>query len=113
MHEYPITEQIIKIAEKHCRQAGAKRVKKVKLVIGDYSGYVGDSVQMYFDLIGEGTLCEGADVEITHVRPKLKCPSCGRLFEKKPLTFACPQCGADGEPTEIGKEFYLESIEVE
>ena len=113
MHEYPITEQIIKIAEKHCRQAGAQRVKKVKLVIGDYSGYVGDSVQMYFDLIGEGTLCEGADVEITHVRPKLKCPSCGRLFEKKPLTFACPQCGADGEPTEIGKEFYLESIEVE
>ena len=55
MHEYPITEQIIKIAEKHCREAEAERVRKVKLVIGDYSGYVGDSVHMYFDLIAEGT----------------------------------------------------------
>ncbi|MCQ4638347.1 hydrogenase maturation nickel metallochaperone HypA [Anaerovorax odorimutans] len=113
MHEYPITEQIIKIAEKHCREAGAKKVTKVKLVIGDYSGYVGDSVHMYFDLIGEGTLCEGADVEIRHVKPKLKCSQCGELFEKKLMSFACPKCGADGGPTDIGKEFYIESIEVE
>ena len=42
MHEYPITEQIVKIAEKHCREAEAEKVTKVKLVIGDYSGYVGD-----------------------------------------------------------------------
>lgn len=113
MHEYPITEQIIKIAEKHCTEAGAERVRKIKLVIGDYSGYVGDSVQMYFDLIGEGTLCEGAEVEITHVRPKLRCTGCGRLFERELMSFACPECGKDGEPTDIGKEFYIESIEVE
>lgn len=113
MHEYPITEQIIKIAEKHCQDAGAKRVKKVTLVIGDYSGYVGDSVHMYFDLIGEGTACEGADIEIQHVKPKLKCTACSTLFEKPSLSFACPKCGADGGPTEIGKEFYIESIEVE
>lgn len=113
MHEYPITEQIIKIAEKHCREAGAERVRKVSLVIGDYSGYVGDSVHIYFDIIGEGTLCEGADVEITHVKPKLKCPACGTLFAKPMLSFACPECGTDGEPTDIGKEFYIESIEVE
>ena len=37
MHEYPITEQIIKIAEKHCREAEAQRVSKVSLVIGDLS----------------------------------------------------------------------------
>ena len=61
MHEYPITEQIVKIAEKHCREAEAEKVTKVKLVIGDYSGYVGDSVHMYFDLIAEGTLCEGGN----------------------------------------------------
>lgn len=113
MHEYPITEQIIKIAEKHCREAGAQSVRTVKLVIGDYSGYVGDSVQMYFDIISEGTLCQGAEVEIVHVKPKLKCPACGAVFEKKLMSFACPECDTDGEPTDIGKEFYIESIEVE
>lgn len=113
MHEYPITEQIVKIAEKHCREQGGSRVTNVKLVIGDYSGYVGDSVHMYFDLIAEGTMCEGAGVEIEHIKPKLKCPACGELFERTYLSFACPVCGTDGEPTEIGKEFYIESIEIE
>ena len=98
---------------KALQEAEAEKVTKVKLVIGDYSGYVGDSVHMYFDLIAEGTLCEGAEVEIVHVKPKLKCPSCGCLFEKKMMSFACPQCGTDGEPTDIGKEFYIDSIEVE
>jgi len=113
MHEYPITEQIVKIAETRCREAGGERVRKVSLVIGDYSGYVGDSVHMYFDLIAEGTPCEGSEVEIRRVKPMLKCPDCGEMFEKQHLSFACPKCGADGGPTEIGKEFYIESIEIE
>lgn len=113
MHEYPITEQIIKICEDHCRQAKANKVTKVNLVIGDYSGYVGDSVQMYFDIISQGTLCDGALVEIQHIKPKLRCSECGELFYKKPLSFECPHCGGEGGPTDIGKEFYIESIEVE
>ena len=62
MHEYPITEQIIKIAGEHCKKSGGSRVTKVNLVIGDYSGYVGESVQMYFDIISQDTICEGAVV---------------------------------------------------
>ena len=113
MHEYPITEQIIKIAGEHCRKAGGSKVTKVSLVIGDYSGYVGESVQMYFDIISEGTICDGAIVEIEHIAPKLKCPDCGELFKKKPMSFDCPKCGGQGEPTDIGKEFYIDSIEIE
>ena len=113
MHEYPITEQIIKIAGDHCRKAHGSKVTKVSLVIGDYSGYVGESVQMYFDIISQDTICEGALVDITHVKPKLRCAKCGELFEKKPMTFDCPKCDGQGEPTEIGKESYIESIEIE
>jgi len=113
MHELPITEHIIEIAEKHCRENGGSRVLRVDLVIGDYSGYVGSSVQMYFDVISRGTVCEGAQVHIEHVKPRLRCPSCGELFERELLSFACPKCGTDGEPTEIGKEFYIDTIEIE
>ncbi len=113
MHEYPITEQIIKIVSKHCMEANAEKVTKVTLVIGDYSGYVGDSVQMYFDIIGEGTVCQGADVEIIHIKPKLKCEKCGEIFDKPIMSFACPKCDGLGGPTDIGKEFYIKDIEVE
>ena len=113
MHEYPITEQIIKIADKHCKEAGAPKVQKLTLVLGEYSGLVAESINMYFDVISEGTACEGAEIEIKRITAKLKCGSCGNLFERAPGSFACPQCGGDGGPTEIGKEFYIESIEVD
>ncbi|MCL1809154.1 MAG: hydrogenase maturation nickel metallochaperone HypA [Clostridiales bacterium] len=113
MHEYPITQQIIKIAEKHCLLAQSGSVKKISLVVGDCSGLVGDSIDMYFRAISEGSLCEGAMLEIERIEPKLRCPSCGALFKRKPMSFACPECEADGQPTEIGKEFYIKEIEVE
>ena len=113
MHEYPITEHIVEMAEEQCRKSGAVRVKAVNLVVGEYSGFVPESIHMYFDLIAKGTLCDGAEINITRIKPKLKCTSCGELFQRMPMSFACPSCGTNGEPTEIGKEFYIDSIEVE
>ena len=113
MHEYPITQQMIKICTKHCEEAGAEKVKSVKIVVGESSGFIGESIQMYFDIISEETPCEGAVLEIERVKPKLRCPACGELFHRAPMSFACPKCGTDGEPTEIGKEFYIADIEVE
>ena len=113
MHELPITEHIIKMATEECEKAGASKVRSIKLVCGDYCGYVPESINMYFDVIGKDTVCDGARIDIERVTPKLKCPECGTYFEKKPLSFECPECGADGQPSEIGKEFYIDSIEVE
>jgi hydrogenase nickel incorporation protein HypA/HybF len=113
MHEYPITEQLVKIAEEHCNKAEADKVTRINLVVGEYSGFVPESIHMYFDLIAEGTRCEGAEVDITRVKAKLECPACGEIFSRALLSFACPKCGTDGGPTDIGKEFYIESIEVE
>ena len=112
MHELPITEQIIKIAEEHGQKARASKIERIRLVVGERSGYISESIQMYFDMISKGTLCEGAVLEIEAVKPKLKCPSCGILFERLPMRFDCPACGTDGEPTDIGREFYIDSIEV-
>lgn len=113
MHEYPITQQIIKIAEKFARDNGAESVSEISLVVGDDSGFIGESIQMYFDIISEETICAGAKISIKGVRPKLKCDNCGQLFERKPFSFACPYCMGQGSPTEIGKEFYIDHIEVE
>ena len=113
MHEFPITQQIVKLAEKHAVENNAKAVKSIKLVVGDYSGFIGESIQMYFDVISEGTLCDGAAIEIQRVKPKLLCAQCGEYFERKPMSFTCPFCGGEGGPSEIGKEFYIDSIEIE
>ena len=110
MHELPITEQIIRIASKHAENVQASKIEKIILVAGEQSGFIGDSIRMYFDIIAEETLCKGAELVIKSVKPRLRCTACGTLFLRKPFSFQCTECGGDGEPTEIGREFYIESI---
>lgn len=112
MHEYPITQHIIEMAEKYAKENDAIAVEAINLVVGDYSGYVADSINLYFEIIAEGTLCEKAVLSIERVKPKLKCTLCGEYFDRQPFSFACPNCKGEGEPTEIGKEFFLKSIEI-
>ena len=110
MHELPITEQIIKIAEKHGKEAGASKIETIVLVVGERSGYVCESIRMYFPLVAKGTLCEEAELVFQTVKQKLRCLSCGALFERRPFSFTCTECGSEGELTEIGSEFYIDSI---
>lgn len=112
MHELPITEQIIAICSETAAKYNAK-VKHVTLVVGEDSGFIGESIQMYFDVIGQDTVCEGAKLSIIGIKPKLRCLSCGELFERKLFSFTCPICAGEGVPTEIGKEFYIKDVELD
>ncbi|MDR1134864.1 MAG: hydrogenase maturation nickel metallochaperone HypA [Clostridiales Family XIII bacterium] len=113
MHEYPITERIIEISKKHGEESGASKIETICLVVGDQSGFIAESIQMYFDIIAEGTICEGARLIIKPIKSQLKCDACGAFFHREPFSFKCPHCGGDASPTDIGKEFYIESITVE
>jgi hydrogenase nickel incorporation protein HypA/HybF len=113
MHEYPITCEIIRITEEHAKRYGAKAVSQINLVIGEDSGFIGDSIEMYFEEISKGTLCEGAHISIDYIKPKLECLVCEMLFERSPFSFKCPLCGQLGRITSFGKEFYVKSIEIE
>ena len=112
MHEYPITQRIIEIADEYAAKNEAREVKQINLIVGDYSGYVASSIELYFEIIAEGSLCEHAKLNIERITPKLKCSVCGELFVRKPFTFECPNCKGEGVPTEIGQEFYIKSIEI-
>ncbi|MEA4889768.1 MAG: hydrogenase maturation nickel metallochaperone HypA [Clostridiaceae bacterium] len=113
MHEYALTSRIVEIALETAQKQKAARVSAVSLVIGECSGVLIDSVQLYFDMIAEGTAAEGAQLLVHVIQPQMHCPVCDQNFTRPRFSFACPQCGALGSPTEIGKEFYIESVELE
>ena len=112
MHEGPVTQEIIRIASEAAEQENG-RVTVINLVVGEDSGFIGESIQMYFDVMAQGTPCEGALLYIEGIKPKLRCTRCGQLFYRRPFSFTCPACGGDGRPTEIGKEFYVKNVELE
>ena len=112
MHELPVTEEIVRLACQTAKEQGG-RVTAMELVVGRDSGFIGESIQMYFDVISQGTACDGAKLTIIPVQPMLRCEDCGQLFQRRPFHFDCPRCGGNGVPTEIGKEFYIKSVELE
>jgi hydrogenase nickel incorporation protein HypA/HybF len=115
MHEYPVTEHIIKLACAKAAENNTARVAAINLVMGENCGYLPDSIMLYFDIIAADTVCKNAKINIKSIKPKLRCNACGNLFLRQPFKFGCPNpdCNGTGEPTEIGREFFLESLEFE
>ncbi len=114
MHELAITQRILEIALEHAGRAGARRIVAIHLVVGDLSSVVDDSVQFYFDHLSPGTPAEGASLHFTRLPARYRCRTCGEEFiPERGLVWQCPACR--GWEVEIvqGREFYLESIEVE
>lgn len=113
MHELGVTQNILAIALRHAEEAGATRITRLTLVVGELSSIVDDSVQFYWDLIAAGTLAEGAALEFRRVPAMLRCNDCQHEFRMDYETFLCPRCGSSRVTVAGGEEFYLESIDVD
>jgi hydrogenase nickel incorporation protein HypA/HybF len=113
MHELAITQSMFDLIMEQAKEARAKKVGKINLVIGEMTGIVSDCVQFYFDFISKGTLAEGATLSFTMVPPKAQCRSCDKLFELKEFDWTCPHWGGSRLQIVAGKELFVESIEVE
>ena len=112
MHEYSVALEIIRLAEEYCRAQKGISVKEIILAAGENCGYLPESIELYFDIIAQGSLCEQARLSVIRIPSKLKCTGCGGLFLRKPFSFSCPDCGGDAKPTDIGREFYIESVKI-
>ncbi len=113
MHELAITQNILKIALSHAEQAQAIRLTAINLVVGELTGFVDESIQFYFDMLSPGTPAQGARLVIRRVPARLRCRECGEEFALRPLDWKCPRCSAVGGTVLQGREFCIESIEVE
>lgn len=120
MHELAVTQAILQVVLEHAAQAGASRIERIILRVGDLSGVVGESVQFYFDFVSRGTAAEGAQLVFEHVPARLRCRACGYEYEPAPeeagrpgLSWVCPACGEMQPEVVGGREMLVESIEVE
>jgi hydrogenase nickel incorporation protein HypA/HybF len=114
MHELPATQGILDVALNAALEAGASRISTIDVVIGDLSSIVDDSVQFYFDILSRGTLAAGAVLRLRRVAAQATCGDCGASYEVvPPLEAACRECGSLTLSVRGGREFYIDSIEVD
>jgi hydrogenase nickel incorporation protein HypA/HybF len=113
MHEMDITRQVLEIALKEAQKAGARNIKRINLVIGELSSVVDDSVQFYFDFLSRDSIAQGAQLAFHRIPFQARCKKCQFVFTPETDCWECPQCRQWDVDIVSGKEFYLDSIEVE
>lgn len=95
------------------KNAGAATVLKINLSVGVMTEAIEDALRFAFEALSEGTICEGAELEITMVQPRSECLECGTEYEHDRLHMLCPECGSFATKLLAGKELQIDSIEVD
>lgn len=93
--------------------SGAMAVTKVSLSVGEMTEAIAEALEFAFDALTEDTIMEGAELDITYVRPRSRCHACGNEFEHDRFHLGCPTCGSIDTELVAGKELYIDSIEVD
>jgi hydrogenase nickel incorporation protein HypA/HybF len=95
------------------RENHAKRVTDLYLVIGRLSSIVDDSVQFYWEMITQDTLCAGSTLHFQRIPATLICQDCANEYILQDELTPCPACGSPKVKVTSGEQFYLDSIEIE
>ena len=113
MHELGIMTGVMEAVEKSAVQAGATKVLNVTLSIGEMTAAIEDSLRFAFEVLTEGTMSEGAELEINMVKPRSLCLDCGAEYEHDRFHMVCPECGGYNTKLLAGRELQIDSIEVD
>jgi hydrogenase nickel incorporation protein HypA/HybF len=113
MHEYSITEELLSLALAKAAEVKAGRITRINLVLGELSGVVGECVQQYLEILGQGTIADKAVLSFERKPTILKCRRCSREFSPADHDWACPDCHEANVAIISGRECDLQSIEVE
>ena len=113
MHEFSITEHLLEYCMEEARRQNVSKIRTINVCIGQLRGIIPDCIQVYLDMLSEGTIAEGAKLKAKLLPVKVRCLECGREGEMIPGRLECPFCGSLKLKLLSGKEFYIESLEVD
>ena len=113
MHEMAVTESIAAIALKHGQQNNAQHIRKVNIKLGELTGIVDHYVEFYWDMVTKGTIAEGAELHFIKIPTVAYCNKCKDEFGVEEYDLTCPKCKEADTELISGREFLVESIEIE
>jgi hydrogenase nickel incorporation protein HypA/HybF len=110
VHELGLCEGVLEAVE---RRAAGRRVTRVRVRVGARHRVVPSAFDQSFALVAQGTVADGATVDLVVVPVTVRCLDCGNEAEATDALPACPACGGLDLESEGGEELILESIHLE
>ncbi len=110
MHELGLCGGILEAVE---RRAAGRRVTRVRVRVGAQHRVVPSAFDQSFALVAQGTVADGAAVDLVVVPIRVRCQDCGHEAEATDPLAACPACGGLDIEFEGGDELVLEALHLE
>ena len=108
MHELGIALQVVDVLAERAQGA---RVTRVVLEVGALSAVLPDALRFCFGLATEGTVAEGAQLEIVEKPGRARCCACGGELELSRPFGRCA-CGSSELEWVAGEELRIFEMEV-
>ncbi|HJB25123.1 MAG TPA: hydrogenase maturation nickel metallochaperone HypA [Firmicutes bacterium] len=113
MHEMSVVINTVNMAEEYARKNGASKITKIVLEIGEFHSVVPEYIRYFFPDVVEGTMLEGAQLEIETVTGMARCRNCGAEYPWKKSNYRCPDCGSEECKIISGRDFVIKEISVQ
>jgi hydrogenase nickel incorporation protein HypA/HybF len=113
MHELSILEGMLQALQEEARSQGFRRVVQVRLEIGRLAGVEVEALRFAFAAAAQGTLADGAALEILERPGTGLCQACGREVAIAARYEPCPCCGEGVVTVTGGTELRIKDIIVE
>jgi len=114
LHELGLTQGVLDIAVEHAKKNNADKILRVNVKAGEMVTVIDDSMQFFFEYLSTDTIAKGASLVIEHVPVVVRCLSCGEQSKVNKLEiYTCPKCKEHTVELISGKEFFVDSIEIE
>jgi hydrogenase nickel incorporation protein HypA/HybF len=113
MHEYSVTKALVDLCNQEAEKNHFKKVYKINLKVGKFTGFSPECIQFYFDYLKVNTKCSEAKIIFDGIPMRIKCHTCKKDINIDDPIFICPDCGGSNIELISGREFYVEAIEGE
>jgi hydrogenase nickel incorporation protein HypA/HybF len=113
MHELSLAQSMMELVADSAAREGIAHVKRVTVIIGQWSAVVPYSLTSCFDMLAaewDGGLFQGAELIINQQPAMAECKACGKQFPAEETGLICPACGS-GARLLSGTELAVDSYE--
>ncbi|MBW1802184.1 MAG: hydrogenase maturation nickel metallochaperone HypA [Deltaproteobacteria bacterium] len=107
-----IAQGLIDIIREEMVKNNAKKLRSVRLHIGELSAVVPEALSFCFEVITNETELEGTQLIMDMIPLRGFCPSCQEAFDIKDYVFICPSCGSSKIETIAGQDLSIVEMEV-
>jgi hydrogenase nickel incorporation protein HypA/HybF len=112
VHEYSLVEALVRRVEEEVHRQGATRVHGLRVRIGGLAGVDAELFRTAYETFRQGTVCEGAALELAGGPAGWACPRCGSAIPPGAVLH-CAACGVPARLAEGADALTLDAIDLE